>query len=400
MTRKKQYSVGLFQPYLRNHILNFGRLLKFGVFDYQKPKIPSGGYAHLPSFDKEVLRTKTGWIVRLRRLLGVPNVRIRRETKHDMLFTYGCLLITNRPYCTYIETGLALYNYDLQIARHPVARFIVSWLATRANCKQLIFMSQASKKSFFATVHYPAAVRRILERKSCVVYPIVPSKMNKPKQMGARLKLLFPGTFYIKGGMEVVHAFERLRQLSKHVELTIITAVHMLRQEDRELMSALPGLALIDAKLSEQEMVAMYESHDIFLLPTFREGFGLVGVEALSYGLPIIATDQYAVAEMVEDGRNGFLYPNHPLKDYDPSTYRMLGRYHNPKDFYTDLFRYQRQGTLKPVEDFLVRSIEQFLKNPTMLEQYSKASLELYRKRFDAQTLSDQIEHVFLDAVA
>lgn len=397
----KKYEVILFQPYLRKFVLNFGKQLKyFTFFNIANPPMTGGSYHKLPTFEKEILRVKTHWKNRLRRILGIPNIRPYFKKRGDLLFTYGCLLLTKKPYCTYIETGLALYNYDLGIAKNPIARWIIGFFATRSNCKQLIFVSEASKKSFFASVNYGERTQKILMKKSIVIYPI-PSEeagTSTPKCFDGTLKLLFPGTFYMKGGMEVAHAYEKLRQTHQNVSLTIITALHMLRKEDIDYLCSLPGLTLQDAKLNEKEMAEMYQTHDILLLPTYREGFGLVLVEALSYGMPLIITDQYATKEMVQEGLNGFTYPN-PLRDYNPETYQMFGRYYNPKDFYTKLFSLQNTGKLKIIENFIISSVEKYLKDSTLLEDHSKNSLDLYSKKFHQALISEKIEGVFREAI-
>lgn len=397
----RQYKVILFQTYLRRFVLNFGRHLKHFTFE-PIAKLPKSrmGYDILTSFETEVVRRKLNWRSRLRRILGVPNVRIRLDKEGDLFFTYACLVITPKPYCTYIETGVALYNYDVGIAKHPLARLLVMFLATRSNCKQLIFLSVAAKKSFYASVHYPPSIRRIIEAKSKVIYPIPIEKQSvSPKKWDGTLKLLFIGMLYMKGGIEVSHAYEQLRKKYPNVMLTIITAFHILRKKDLRYLRSLPGLTLLDAKLNEKEMIETYRSHDVFLLPTYREGFGLVLIEALAYGMPVIITDQFATSEMAINEYNGFIYPNHPLKDYDPKTYQMHGRYYEPIHFYNELFRLQKKGKLKPIEDFLASSISRFLKDPQLLEQFSKNSLALYTKKFDADKLSAQIEQVFLAAV-
>jgi len=46
---------------------------------------------------------------------------------------------------------------------------------------------------------------------------------------------------------------------------------------------------------------------DIFVLPSLFEMFGVVNLEAMASGLPIVATRVYGVPEVVEDGQNGFL---------------------------------------------------------------------------------------------
>ena len=395
-----KYEVVLFQPYLRQFVLNFGKHLRHGTFRLISNAPKQTGYASLPSFEHEIHRTKLTWQNRLRRLLGIPNVRVWFRPEGDMLFTYACLIITNKPYCTYLETGLALYNYDLGIAKHPIARLIVILLATRSNCKKLIFLSEASRKSFFATIRYPAWVRRNFEAKSIVIYPVPTERQQvAPKQFSGSLKLLFPGTFYIKGGLEVAHAFERLRRQHPTISLTIVTATHMISEVDQAYLASVPGLTVLDAKLSAEQMADLYRSHDVFLLPTYRDGFGLVVIEALAYGMPVIVTDQYAVAEMVEKGKNGFVFPNHPLRDYDPHTYRLLGKYYNPSDFYRELFALQRKGQLKPVEDFLVESVERFFQDPNLLERFSTHWLTRYDRVFDATALGDKLESVFVEAL-
>lgn len=401
MAKSKTYEVVLFQPYIRRFVLNFGRHLTRFRFKHIASVPKKGiGYHTLPTYENEIRRNKNTWRVRLRRLIGIPNIRFRFETQGDMYFTYGSLVLGPKPYCTYIETGVALYNYDMGIARNPLAQLLVMFAATRSNCKKLIFLSEAGYKSFYATVWYPPFIRRILERKSIVIYPVPIEKQDiRPRTYNGTLKLFFPGTFYIKGGLEIIRAYERLRKKFGTVELTVVTALHVVKQSDIDYMRSLPGLTLLDAKLSEQEMIELYRTHDVFLLPTYREGFGLVLIEALAYGLPVIITDQYATAEMAVDGYNGYVYKNHPLLDYDPTTYKMFGRYSNPRDFYAKYLELEAENKMKPIEDFLVQSITSFCDKPQLLEEFSRHSLELYASKFDADILGHKLEAVLLDAV-
>jgi len=396
----KKYVVILFQPSLRKFVLNFGNKLKNFTFKSIAPPRTGGGYDKLPNFEKEIERKKTHWINKMRRFFGVPNIRPYFRKEGDLLFTYACLILTFKPYCTYIETGLALYNYDLGIGKNPIAQMLVSFLATRSNCKKLIFVSEASKKSFYSTIKYSEKVKKNLENKSVVIYPIpIEKQQTQIKKFNGRTNFIFAGTFYMKGGMEIIKAYESLYKKYPNTQLTIITAIHMMREGDIEFIKSLPGVILINAQLNEHQMIEIYKSNDVFILPTFRDGFGLVLVEALAYGMPLIITDQYATSEMVLDGYNGFIYPNHPLKDYDTKTYELLGKYYNPKDFYHDLFKFQKEGKTKALENFIYNSMEKFILNTDLIEEFSKNSIDLYNKKFHYQLISDKIESVFLDAI-
>jgi glycosyltransferase involved in cell wall biosynthesis len=403
MTAKpKLYSVVLFQSHLRQFVLNFERYLP--NFSFQKVSSEQTGrtvYAEALTIEREVRRNKLTLRNRLRRFLGVPNVRLWLREDGDILFTYGCLIITRKPYCTYLETGLTLYNYDPGIAKNSIARLIVSYLATRPNCQGLIFLSEASRKSFFATVRYHSRVKKILEAKSSVIHPI---PIDRPKNIQGKgppknIKLLFVGLFYIKGGLELAHAYERLRSRHPNLSLTIVTKLKLIWEKDLSYLQSLPGLSLVDAALSAAEMDQTYRTHDIFVLPTMREGYGLVLVEAIAYGLAVITTDQFATSEMVTDQNNGFVFYNHPLLDYDPHTYSIKGQYYNARDLYAALFSKQQTGSMRRMEDWLAKSIAKYIDDPQLLAKHSQASLELYQEKFDPVKLGKKLEKVFLRAV-
>jgi glycosyltransferase involved in cell wall biosynthesis len=52
-------------------------------------------------------------------------------------------------------------------------------------------------------------------------------------------------------------------------------------------------------------LAAHYASADLFLFPSITETWGNVTPEAMASGLPVVAFDDAAAAELIEDGRNG-----------------------------------------------------------------------------------------------
>lgn len=55
------------------------------------------------------------------------------------------------------------------------------------------------------------------------------------------------------------------------------------------------------------ELIRLYKAADVFVLPTYFESFGLVLIEAMAAGIPIVTTNVIGCRDAVTDGHNGLL---------------------------------------------------------------------------------------------
>jgi phosphatidylinositol alpha-1,6-mannosyltransferase len=58
------------------------------------------------------------------------------------------------------------------------------------------------------------------------------------------------------------------------------------------------------------ELIACYANCDVFVLPSKGEGFGLVFLEAMALGKPVVGGAHGGTPDVIEDGVNGFLVPH------------------------------------------------------------------------------------------
>jgi phosphatidylinositol alpha-1,6-mannosyltransferase len=62
--------------------------------------------------------------------------------------------------------------------------------------------------------------------------------------------------------------------------------------------------------LTPEQLSACYANCDVFALPSGGEGFGMVFLEAMAYGKPVIGGAHGGIPDIVEDGKTGLLVPH------------------------------------------------------------------------------------------
>jgi glycosyltransferase involved in cell wall biosynthesis len=100
--------------------------------------------------------------------------------------------------------------------------------------------------------------------------------------------------------------FDACRQLGRQVELTIIGTLPL--EPCAALEKELKTVRWIQTCPHAQVLQEMV-SHDVFLFPSLFEGFGLVLLEAMAMGLPIVTTANTAGPDLIDDGVEGFIVP-------------------------------------------------------------------------------------------
>lgn len=120
-----------------------------------------------------------------------------------------------------------------------------------------------------------------------------------------QLKVLFVGGLSQRKGLS--YLFEAVSRCGEDVELTVVGAPagHSLAL-DRCL--AQPNVRWLRS-LPHQDVLRVMREHDVLVFPSLFEGYGLVISEALSQGLPVIATPHTAAPDLLTDGEDGWVVP-------------------------------------------------------------------------------------------
>ena len=80
-------------------------------------------------------------------------------------------------------------------------------------------------------------------------------------------------------------------------------------QADAQLLHGFEGMYTDVPRMNEQALVRLYQSADVFVLPSIAEGFGHVYLEALACGTPVLCTENTGAADLVVQGKSGWVLP-------------------------------------------------------------------------------------------
>jgi starch synthase len=156
-------------------------------------------------------------------------------------------------------------------------------------------------------------VRSTLERHQACSVPIHVVPFGSPPPIAGfssarasnkTLRVLFVGSLGQRKGLSYV--LEAVEALCDCVSLTLIG--RPTTRLCKPLNAALDQHRWL-ASLPHPQILEEMRQHDVLVLPSLFEGYALVINEALSQGLPVIATANSGATEAVRDGVEGFIVP-------------------------------------------------------------------------------------------
>ena len=111
-----------------------------------------------------------------------------------------------------------------------------------------------------------------------------------------------------KGALDFVQAGRRLLDTGENVRL-LISGIGPDAEPARELVAALDMTEYVgfSGAVAYNEAAQAYDRGDLFISPTYAEGFSNTILEAMASGLPIVSTHTVGVVDCLEDGINASL---------------------------------------------------------------------------------------------
>lgn len=97
------------------------------------------------------------------------------------------------------------------------------------------------------------------------------------------IRVMYAGGISLAKGVPFL--LEAIRNLGNRVSLTLVGTL------DSRISHLIPQGTNLLAPVNKARLRELYVAHDVFVLPSLGDSFGFVGLEAMSCGLPVIASD-------------------------------------------------------------------------------------------------------------
>jgi glycosyltransferase involved in cell wall biosynthesis len=129
------------------------------------------------------------------------------------------------------------------------------------------------------------------------------------KKNDQKIRFLFVGRLESEKGLKYLfHAVKLLQGRTKNFDVLLVgDGAQRKRLEILAQSLDIEEYVQFKGKVNMNSVTDIYRNSDVFVLPSIHEGFGIVNLEAMASGLPIIATNVGGVPEIIKDGENGLL---------------------------------------------------------------------------------------------
>jgi glycosyltransferase involved in cell wall biosynthesis len=186
--------------------------------------------------------------------------------------------------------------------------FVYRWISRQG---RLIAVSESARNSLLDVGIPPGAVDLVYNGTDFLDGECTASRDDVLHEFGlgaCRLVGLVGRVAKEKGHLIALGAAHRVEQTHPDVHFVFVGRVEpRFEEEFNEALRSRPANGLVTVTGARDDVPRLMDAMEIVLLPSEKETFGLVAIEAMARGKPVVATRVGGLPEIVRDGETGLL---------------------------------------------------------------------------------------------
>lgn len=127
------------------------------------------------------------------------------------------------------------------------------------------------------------------------------------RAVAPELRILFLGNVMFRKGLHTL--VDAVRGLNSKVQVDVVGSLNVEPEYAREMQARATPLSsfFFHGALDSAPLIEKLKAAHVLVVPSSYEGFGIVYLEGMGFGLPAIGTDLGAAREIISDGVDGFI---------------------------------------------------------------------------------------------
>ncbi len=206
---------------------------------------------------------------------------------------------------------------------------------------------------------------------------LVSYKINPDKPF-----ILFVGRITRQKG--VFHLLDAVKYLLPGIQIVLLAADPDTEDIGREMMMMVRKaqaetsneIIWINQFVPRDHLICIYSHASVFVCPSIYEPFGLINLEAMACGKPVVASSVGGIMEVLVHGETGLLVPFKPKGIHNPEP-------ENPKQFSKDI----------------ATALNSLLSSPEKMKAMGRKSREWIEKNFSWKTIAQQTLDLYKELI-
>jgi len=242
------------------------------------------------------------------------NVIVHIHGLYRFTTSFGALICRFRKIKYIIRTHGALdsflYERSDNFSSFVFIKRISELLIDYGNLKHALFIHFTSKRE-----KEKAMIPKNIKKNSEIIpngisLPFYNNQINIRKKYGLKNNekiVLYIGRLHLKKGIDIlIKSFSEIDNKEKNITLLIAGPGSeeyrdYLRNYISKLNSEQQKKIILDKKVERSEVKSYFSQSDLFVLPSHTENFGMVVIESIFYGCPVIISKQVDIYEELEN---------------------------------------------------------------------------------------------------